>query len=108
MRFKSSIVGLILLCLTSPTFPKDTSKFCAFTTSNPSTWVEVKNSIETAIKEGIVRAGDIATVCGMSKSGKHGEVKVIFGLSGPQGISPTISLHYQPPTGNRNENDIRN
>jgi hypothetical protein len=70
---------------------------CSFTSSLPETWGQLSGALNSAIKEGRVKSDDFMTICGMKADGRHGRLISVWGLSGPDGISPTISLQKYLP-----------
>jgi len=70
---------------------------CQFTSTLPETWGQFVSALNAAMEAGRINAGDYMEICGMNSDGRHGRLIPVYGLSGPDGLSPTISLHKYLP-----------
>jgi hypothetical protein len=70
---------------------------CSFTSTLPETWGQFTSALNSAIREGSINSDDFMTICGMKSDGRHGRLIPVYGLSGPNGTSPTISLQKYLP-----------
>ena len=88
-------LGLALPANSTPHDVGDCS--CRFTSSEPETWGQFISAVDAAMKDGRIKSDDFITICGMKPDGRHGRLIPVYGLSGPDGMSPTISLYRYLP-----------
>ena len=96
----AACIAVATLCIALPanSTPHDVGgSLCRFTSSEPETWGQFLSVVDGAMKEGRIKSDDFMTICGMKSDGRRGRLIPVYGLSGPDGISPTISLYRYLP-----------